>query len=93
MKQNESHNHPPEGDSCPRVRLAKSAIAAVDACQCGMLQLHLGAITIRMTPPALAELEATLRAALREHSERFGEEEEEHFESFLVAGRGARGAA
>lgn|GEM_PF-5605057 len=92
MKHEESDDHPPEGEACPRVRLAKSAIAAVDACQCGMLQLHLGAITIRMTPPALAELESTLRAALREHYERFGDQDD-LFEGLMPTGRGARGTA
>jgi len=92
MKSDPPHHHPPETDGCPRARLAQSAIAAVDACECGMLQLHLGALTIRMTPPAMAELESTLRAALREHSERFGEEDDA-FDGFLPMGRGARGAA
>jgi len=45
-----------------------------------------------MTPPALAELESTLRAALREHYERFGDQDD-LFEGLMPTGRGARGTA
>ncbi len=92
MKSDPPHVHPPETDACPRVRLAQGPMAAVDACQCGMLQLHLGALTVRMTPPALAELESTLRLALREHRERFGAEEDA-FEGLVTGHRTTRGAA
>ena len=49
---------------CARRRVAESSIAAVDECDCGMFQLHLGALTLRLTPPARAELRATLGRAL-----------------------------
>lgn len=50
---------------CARRRLAEGGVAAVDECECGMFQLHLGALTLRLTPPALAELWDTLGRALR----------------------------
>lgn len=92
MKADPTEVHPAETDVCPRIRLAQGAVASVDACQCGTLQVHLGALTVRMTPPALAELEATLRTALREHQKRFGESDEQ-FEELMMGGRTARGAA
>ena len=73
------------------MRLAEGPLAAVDACECGMLQVHLGAITLRMAPCALAELASTLRQALTEHARRFPADD-----AFLLAlssGRRDRGAA
>jgi hypothetical protein len=52
-------------EECGRRRLSESSIAAVDECECGMFQLHLGALTLRLTAPALAELWDTLGRALR----------------------------
>jgi hypothetical protein len=63
--------HPPEGTSCPRTRLVKGSLAAVDSCGCGMLQLHIGALTLRMAPCALEELASTLTQAVAEHARRF----------------------
>jgi len=56
-------NSPPR--ECVRTRRAESSIAAVDECECGMFQLHLGALTLRLTPPALAELWDTLGRAMQ----------------------------
>jgi hypothetical protein len=64
-------SHPPEETACPRTRLAKGNLAAVDSCSCGMLQLHIGALTLRMAPCALAELAGTLNQAVAEHARRF----------------------
>ncbi len=58
------HTHPPTRPGCRPVRLAETALAAVDVCDCGMMQLHLGAITLRMTPGAVSELLATLGQAV-----------------------------
>jgi hypothetical protein len=66
------HQHPPETD-CPRTRLARGTLAAVDACQCGMLQVHIGALTLRMAPCALTELANTLHQAVAAHARRFCE--------------------
>jgi hypothetical protein len=52
-------------EECGRRRLSESSIAAVDECECGMVQLHLGALTLRLTPPALAELWDTLGRAMQ----------------------------
>lgn len=91
MKSDRQDAHPPLAADCPRVRLAEGPLAAVDACECGMLQLHLGAITLRMAPCALAELESTLRKALAEHARRFPEDDVFHVA--LSSGRRERGAA
>ena len=71
MKSRHPHHHPPEQADCPKTRLAQGSLVAVDACQCGMLQLHLGALTLRMAPCALAELAETLNRAVAAHGRRF----------------------
>ncbi len=71
MNYHKSHQHPPESTDCPRTRLAEGKVAAVDTCQCGMLQVHLGAFTLRMAPCALAELARTLNHAVAAHARRF----------------------
>ncbi len=58
----------PDQSTCTRRRLAAGEIATVDVCECGMMQLHLGAVTVRMTPEVLADLAQTLRSALTEHA-------------------------
>lgn len=90
MKSDKRGAHPPLADDCARVRLADGPLAAVDACECGMLQVHLGAITLRMAPCALAELESTLRQALSEHARRFPSDE---LFAGALSGRRERGAA
>ncbi len=57
-------------NDCPRRRLAQGALAAVDICSCGMLQVHIGALTLRMDPCALSELVSTLGQAVAAHSGR-----------------------
>jgi hypothetical protein len=84
MKNGNEHQHPPEAADCPRTRLAEGRLAAVDACQCGMLQVHLGALTLRMAPCALAELANTLSQAVAAHSRRFSESGEPRSELGLV---------
>lgn len=51
---------------CPKRRLAESAVAAVDLCECGTYQLHVGALTVRLTTDAFAELQHTLAHALEQ---------------------------
>jgi hypothetical protein len=53
-----------EPTECARVRVAAGPIAAVDRCDCGMFQLHLGAFTLRLAPEALSSLVATLGEAV-----------------------------
>jgi hypothetical protein len=56
--------HPAVTADCRHTRLAESSVAAIDQCSCGMLQLHLGAFTVRLAPCAALELLATLDAAM-----------------------------
>jgi hypothetical protein len=43
-------------------------MVAVDLCTCGVMQLHFGALTLRMTPCAVTELVKTLGHALERHA-------------------------
>jgi len=62
--------HRPEAkpSDCTRRRLAEGGVAAVDVCSCGTLQVHLGALSIRMDEGALSEMVTTLRRALWEYA-------------------------
>jgi hypothetical protein len=53
-----------------------------------MLQLHLGALTLRLTPPALAELWETLGCAMRKGKEGPAPEVLEERGPFLGGRRG-----
>ncbi len=56
--------HSAPGNQCQRIRVAQNGVAAVDLCNCGVFHVHVGALTLRMEPPAVQELLAALRAAL-----------------------------
>jgi len=66
---NPSTLHPRVAASCQHTRLAESSVAAIDQCSCGMMQLHLGALTVRLAPCAALELLATLHDAMSRSSE------------------------
>jgi hypothetical protein len=53
---------------CTLTRLAESSVATVDRCACGVIQLHLGALTLRFAPSAAFELLATLGDAMTRHT-------------------------
>lgn len=55
---------------CPRTRLAEGKVGAVDVCACGMWQLHVGALTLRLAPCAVTELLALLGHAVAEDAAR-----------------------
>jgi hypothetical protein len=55
---------PPAVENCPTIRLASGDLASVDMCSCGMLRLHLGAVTLRLTPDALSSIAETIGDAL-----------------------------
>ena len=76
---------------CRQTRLAESSVAAVDVCDCGVMQLHLGAVTLRIAPCALAELLSTLEQAAAERSAL--EERKHNLEAVPRAGRPGRGQA
>lgn len=58
----------PEMTDCARKRLAHTPMVAIDVCTCGMMQLHVGALTLRMAPEALRELTTALELALRRYA-------------------------
>ena len=52
------------GVTCTRTRLAETDVAAVDGCDCGLIHLHLGPFSLRMTPTSLNGLLDTLARAV-----------------------------
>jgi hypothetical protein len=64
---NDEHRESVNSDEHPSKRLAQGAFTAVDVCECGSMQVHVGALTLRMTPRALAELADTLNHAILAH--------------------------
>lgn len=52
---------------CRHFDLAKSSVASVAVCECGMVHLHMGALTLRFTATAFAELRGTLDRAQAAH--------------------------
>jgi len=63
----DDHRQASSSEEHPAERLAQGEFTAVDRCECGSLQLHVGALTLRMSPRALAELADTLNHALLSH--------------------------
>ena len=57
--------HSSKDNACRRVRLAESEVGAVDACECGVQILHIGALTLRLTPEAFRELAALVDEGVR----------------------------
>jgi hypothetical protein len=57
-------HHLGTSNACSQTRLAESAVAAIDLCSCGTLQLHIGPLTLRLAPCALSELRATVDKAM-----------------------------
>lgn len=49
---------------CQRRRLAASPVVSIDACSCGAIQVHLGALTLRFTPEGLSEVARGINEAL-----------------------------
>lgn len=70
MSQQEKPRHSSDTRDCPRTRLAETDIGSVDVCDCGMWQLHIGALTLRFAPAAVSELLGLLGQAVAEHSAR-----------------------
>jgi hypothetical protein len=57
-------SNPSKTEHAENVRLAESDYAAVDMCQCGALQLHLGDLSLRLPPDLVLSLTRTLTVAL-----------------------------
>ncbi len=54
----------PKTEHASNVRLAHCEYAAVDMCDCGALQVHLGDLSLRLPPELAQALTRTLSAAL-----------------------------
>lgn len=70
MNDDDARRHRPDSLDCPRSRVAQNGVGAVDVCDCGMWQLHLGAVTLRFAPCGLSELLALLGSAVAERAAR-----------------------
>jgi hypothetical protein len=55
------HSQANHGDTA---RLAEGEYAAVDMCTCGMMQLHIGDLSLRLDPDVVLSLTCTLASAL-----------------------------
>lgn len=51
-------------DTCQRRTLAATPTCAVHLCNCGVVQLELGPLTVRLDPEALRSVGATVDAAI-----------------------------
>lgn len=70
MNHQDNTGNSPESRDCPRTRLAETDIGSVDVCDCGMWQVHIGALTLRFAPAAVSELLGLLGQAVAEHASR-----------------------
>ncbi len=55
-------------DDVHRIRLAEGPICMVEACQCGVLHLTIGPVTLRLQAEAVESLWVTLGEAIRRHA-------------------------
>jgi hypothetical protein len=65
------HRHASPAQEPPEfqpARLAEAGIVAVDLCNCGVLLVHIAAVTLRMDHAALECLSQTLARAVAQHS-------------------------
>ena len=54
----------PKAHGCERKRVATGGLGSIDACDCGMLHVHIGAFTVRLERAALGELARMIDDAL-----------------------------
>lgn len=57
-------NHDP--NECPKVVLARAEVGKVELCSCGMVLLHAGPVTLRLTVGAFRELNELVAKAVVE---------------------------
>jgi hypothetical protein len=81
MKQDHPVSTEPAPTECARRRLAENSIVAVDVCRCGVMQVHLGSLTLRMSPSAVSDLVVVLERAVQLHSGDAQREPAEHLHS------------
>jgi len=53
--------------TCLRTRLAETAVATIDYCQCGHMHLSLGPFSLRLSAEALIGLKDTIHEAMTAH--------------------------
>lgn len=52
-------------ETCTVIRLAETDLVSVDRCSCGTLRIHLGALTLRVSPEVLEQVVRTLGGVVR----------------------------
>lgn len=78
-----------QAENCERTRLAESSVAAVDVSDCGMMQLHIGPLTVRLAVCAACELLDTLERAVDEYERQRPSQAAEHDVPLFGGGRGS----
>jgi hypothetical protein len=81
MKQDRPVSTEPAPTECAKRRLAENATVAVDVCSCGVMQIHLGSLTLRMSPCAVSDLIRVLDRAVQLHAGDAQREPAEHLHS------------
>jgi hypothetical protein len=78
-----------QAEHCERTRLAESSVAAIDVSECGMMQLHIGPITVRLAVCAACELLDTLSRAVDEYERQHPSQAAVHDVPLFGGGRGS----
>lgn len=73
---------------CRRTRLAQCTFASIERCECSMLHLNIGAVTLRLEPGAFEALATMLHSALARHLAGEGSEAPELARALASATRG-----
>lgn len=63
---------PIDSAQCRRYRLSEGGLATVDLCDCGMVTLNVGAVTLRLSQTALLDLCNCLQRAVETLHEQDG---------------------
>ena len=64
--------------SCNRTDLASGGTFRVDRCTCGTVNLHIGALTLRLEPSAMVQLATVLGEAAESHRRLFSHDHVSH---------------
>jgi hypothetical protein len=70
MNHRQDPSHASHKAARPAARIAQGAFASVDLCDCGVLLVNIGAVTLRMDASAMSSLVSTLGEAVAEHTAR-----------------------
>jgi hypothetical protein len=63
---------------CKHTLLAKTGDFRIDKCSCGTLSLHIGAVSLRVSPEALFQLSSMMNTATENYLEQVNRLEQNH---------------